>query len=147
MLVIPSSVNIGASWNVLPPGVHDATLTEVEQRFATNKKRKALFRGLVQGCKALKAAGCSVVYLDGSFVTDKPNPKDYDVCWNPLNVDANKLDPVFLDFTNGRLKQKAKYGGEYFISSTLADGALIFVGYFQIDKEMGTKKGIIRIHL
>lgn len=147
MLVIPEFVDIGASWNVLPPGVHDATFKEVETRFATNKRRRQLFRGLIQGCNSLKSAGCTAIYLDGSFVTDKPIPGDYEVCWNPLNVDATKLDPVLLTFDSKRSKQKSKYGGEYFPSSARADGSQFFVRYFQRDKETGLEKGIVRIQL
>jgi predicted nucleotidyltransferase len=145
--MIPELVDIGASWKVLPLGVHDATLEEVEKYFATNKKRKQLFLGFVRACKALKAAGCETVYLDGSYVTGKDFPSDYDVCWNPRHVDSKKLDPVFLDFSNKRKKQKLKYGGEFFLSSAKADGSHLFIKYFQTDKETGQEKGIIRINL
>jgi hypothetical protein len=145
--MIPASIDIGASWNVLPPGVHDATLDEVEQRFATNKKRKVLYDGLVRGCKLLKSAGCSVVFLDGSYVTEKPVPGDFDACWDPCGVDPAKLDPVLLDFTDKRKSQKLKYGGEFFPSSATADGSRTFVEYFRTDKETGMEKGLIRIRL
>lgn len=132
---------------MLPFGIHETTLAEVEERFATNKKRKQLFRGLTKACKALKAAGCSTIYLDGSYVTEKEFPSDYDVCWNPINVDEKKLDPVFLDFLNERKKQKLKYGGEFFIASAKADASHLFIQYFQLDKETSQEKGIICIHL
>jgi len=41
--MIPELVDIGSPWKVLPPGIHDATLDEVEGRFATNEHRKRLF--------------------------------------------------------------------------------------------------------
>lgn len=147
VLMIPELVDIGGSWKVLPFGIHNATLKEVEECFATNNKRKQLFRGLVKACESLKAAGCSTIYLDGSYVTDKDFPSDYDVCWNPINVDEKKLDPVFLDFSNGRKKQKSKYGGEFFIASSIADGSHRFIQYFQTDKDTGLEKGVIRINL
>jgi hypothetical protein len=147
VFVIPPLVDNGGPWKIVPPGVHDATLDEVRASFAINPRRKNLFKGLTRACKSLKAAGCMVVFLDGSYVTDKPNPGDYDVCWDPTNVDPIKLDPVFLDFKDKRATQKSKYGGEFFLSSGLADGTNNFVEYFQNDKETGTKKGIICIHL
>ena len=147
VLMIPELVDIGASWKVLPFGIHEATLAEVEEHFATNEKRKQLFRGLAKACKSLSAAGCSTIYLDGSYVTDKEFPSDYDVCWNPLHVDEKKLDPVFLDFSNKRKKQKSKFGGEFFLSSAKADGVHLFIQYFQKDKETGFGKGIICIRL
>jgi hypothetical protein len=145
--MIPELIDIGASAKVLPLGIHEATLAEVEEHFATNEKRKRLFRGLVKACKSLRIAGCSTIYLDGSYVTGKEFPNDYDVCWNPINVDVKKLDPTFLDFSNERKKQKSKYGGEFFPSSARADGSRLFIQYFQIDKETGVKKGVIRIKL
>ncbi len=145
--MIPGLVDIGAPWRVLPLGIHKATLAEVEERFATNKKRKQLFRGLVRACQSLKVAGCSTIYLDGSYVTDKDFPSDYDVCWNPINVDEQKIDPVFLDFSNRRRKQKTKYGGEFFLANAIADGSHRFIQYFQTDKDTGLEKGIIRIDL
>jgi hypothetical protein len=80
-------------------------------------------------------------------VTSKEFPNDYDVCWNPIDVDPGKLDPTFLDFSNKRKKQKAKYGGEFFLTTVRADGSHLFIEYFQTDKESGQNKGIICINL
>jgi hypothetical protein len=145
--MIPDCVDIGGPWKVLPPGLHDATLDEVEQRFATNGTRARLMEGLRLGCEALRVAGCSVVYVDGSFVTEKPFPGDFDACWYPIGVDPTKLDPVLLDFDNGRSNQKAKFGGEFFLSSGLAAPLTSFVQYFRRDKHTLREKGLIRIRL
>jgi len=145
--MIPDMIDIGAAWKVLEPGVHDATLSDIKDRFATNERRKELYEGLLKGCQALKLAGCSVIYLDGSFITEKSAPNDFDVCWEPRGVDANKLDAVLLDFNDQRRNQKQQYGGEFFPSSVSADGHQTFVEYFQTDKETDKKKGIIRIQL
>ena len=56
----------------------------------------------------LKAAGCRTVYVDGSFVTSKELPNDYDACWEEAGVDPETLDPVLLTFDAGRATQKAK---------------------------------------
>lgn len=106
-----------------------------------------LFNGLRRACNALRKAGCKVIYLDGSYITEKEIPGDFDVCWDPKNVDTKKLDPVFLVFSDQRKDQKLKYGGEFFPSSAMANGSHIFIDYFQIDKETGLKKGIIRVQL
>ena len=145
--MIPGAVDIGASWKVLPRGLHDATLDEVEARFASNQRRRHLFKGLRKACNALRKAGCRVIYLDGSFVTEKPYPNDYDVCWELDNVNVNSLDRVFLDFSDGRKNQKDKFYGEFFPSSFNADGIHTFLHFFRIDKETGSEKGIIRIFL
>jgi len=140
-------MDIGAAWKVLPPGIHDATFRDVECHFATNEKRKILYDGLRRGCRSLKSAGCVVVYLDGSYVTEKRAPGDFDVCWDPEGVDPAKLDPVLLDFDDRRRNQKRKYGGEFFPSSAKADGSRTFVDFFRTDRDTGKEKGIIRIRL
>jgi hypothetical protein len=145
--VIPKSVDINSIWNVLPPGIHSATLEEIEQRFATNDKRKLLFEGLRRAVDILRAAGCKAIFLDGSFVTDKPEPGDFDACWDPTGVDPGKLDSVFLDFSNRRKRQKDKFRGEFFLSSGRADAKTGFLDFFQKDKYGGNAKGIIRVQL
>ncbi len=62
----------------------------------------------------LAQAGCRVVYLNGSFVTAKEHPRDYDACWGLTGVDVDALDPVLLDFDDDRAAQRAKYGSELF---------------------------------
>ncbi len=138
----------GAPWPVLPPGIHPATLQEVEQHFAYNARRRQLFQGLVDAATNLAQAGCQGLYLDGSYVTDKPVPGDFDVCWNPQGVDRQLLDPVFSQFSNKRAAQKQKFGGEFFLSTTRADAqGRTFIDFFQIEKFTGQSKGIILIDL
>jgi hypothetical protein len=115
-------------------------MDEVKSRYATTPKREQLFEGFEKAVADLRQAGCASIFLDGSFVTDKPNPRDFDVCWDPAGVDQQKLDPVFLDFSNKREAQKKKYGGEFFLV------AGFFLEFFQEDQHVGKPKGIIRIH-
>ncbi len=143
--MIPNFVSVGGVWRVLPPGIHNATIKEIENGFATNKHRENLFDGFVRGTKALLKAGCKGIFLDGSFISEKPIPGDFDVCWDPVGVDDRKLDPVLLDFSHGRRNQKRKFGGEFFPSSAMADGKSVFLDYFQEDKHSGKKKGIIHV--
>ena len=132
---------------LLPSGVHWAAWEEIEERFATTDWRRTLSGGVRQAAENLKEAGCRTLYLDGSFVTSKNHPGDFDACWDPDGVYAAKLDPVLLDFTNRRAAQKRKYHGELFISSLPADGGLTFLDFFQRDKATGNPKGIIAIDL
>jgi hypothetical protein len=85
--------------------------------------------------------------LDGSYITDKDVPGDFDACWDPIGVNPAGLDPVLLDFSHRRFSQKKKYGGEFFPSSAKADGTRTFEEFFRIDKYTGKAKGIIRIRL
>lgn len=145
--MIPGFINVGGPWKVLPPGVHIATMKEIEIRFATTNYRKHLFSGFEQATISLSKSGCKTIFLDGSFITAKPIPEDYDVCWDTQGVDQSKLDPVFFDFSNMRREQKWKYHGEFFPSHILADGSNTFLDYLQIDKHTGNAKGIIKVNI
>jgi hypothetical protein len=146
--MIPALVPIkGAPWNVLPLGVHPASLAEVATSFATNAKRRLLYDGLLLAAMALRMAGCGKLYLDGSYVTAKTVPGDYDGCWDPAGMDPAKLDPVFLDFTNRRQAMKNKFGGEFFPSSAPNTPTQTLLDFFQIEKFTGQAKGILLIVL
>jgi hypothetical protein len=145
--MIPALISLGtpAPWPVLPPGIHNATLAEIAARFATTPHRRWLFDGFVRAVDALRRAGCTTLYLDGSFVTGKPHPDDFDGCWEMNGVDPALLDPVLLQFDNKREAQKRKYLGEMFI----ADGTpgTTFLEFFQIEKFSGLPKGILRVQI
>ena len=134
---------------LLPPGIHWATLNEVEQRYALNDHRRRLVGGMSRGFLALLSAGCRIVYVDGSFIGAKTYPGDYDVCWEAAGVRVRDLDPVFLEFSNKRAAQKAKFLGEFFPAHLKAETKSpfrTFFEFFQVDKDTGTKKGIIGIN-
>src|SRR5437016_2969692 len=95
----------------------------------------------------LARAGCQIIYLDGSFVTTVV-PREYDVCWERRGVNPLLLDPIILNFDNGRAAQKLKYGGEFFVAEARESGSgKLFVEFFQVDKSTGNPKGIIAIDL
>lgn len=132
----------------LPGGIHVAEWEEIVAALGINPWRADLVAGLRRAVDALRAAGCRRVFVDGSFVTAKEHPGDFDACWDARGVDPSALDPVLLDFTRGRAAQKAKYGGELFIANAAATPAgTIFLDFFQIDKATGGPKGIIAIDL
>lgn len=145
--MIPDYIQIsGSTWQLLPPGIHDSTLEEVYARYAINSTRLNLFNGLLKGLENLFKSGCPQVFLDGSYITDKPIPNDYEVCWDTQYVNPTLLDPVFFDFDNGRINQKRKYLGEFF-PAILTEGisGKPFLEFFQQDRETGEQKGIIRL--
>jgi len=132
----------------LPPGIHWATWDEIVARFGYTAHRRLLLAGLKRALDALRIAGCQTVYLDGSFVTAKQTPNDFDVCWDVTGVDPQILDPLLLDFSNGRAAQKAFYMGELFpAQGQEGRSGWPFLAFFQIHKETGTPKGVIAIDL
>ena len=133
---------------LLPPGVHPCTWAELEARYGSTRHRRELLAGLKQALLALKRAGCGTAFIDGSFVTDRAVPGDFDGCWDPRGVDPNKLDPVLLEFGNQRAQQKAKYRGELFPSNAVANPRhrIRFLNFFQQTQE-GEAKGILSLDL
>ena len=96
---------------------------------------------------ALKAAGCRRAFVDGSFVTAKEFPNDWDGCWDLAGVDGALLDPVLLQFEDGRRAQKRKFGGEFFASSWEATSeGEPFISFFQQTRD-GRPKGIVAFDL
>ncbi len=131
----------------LPPGIHEATWDEVAARYGYNPHRLRLLAGLKDALDALQVAGCRRVYLDGSFVSNKETPGDFDACWETAYVDVSLLDPVLLILTDRRAAQKAVYGGELFPADAAADIiGTYYVDYFQVGAD-GRRKGIIGMTL
>ena len=133
---------------LLPPGIHWTNWEDFSRKFGGNPWRQKLLSGLRAALENLKDAGCRTVYVNGSFVTDKVLPNDYDACWEEEGVDPEALDPVLLTFDPGRATQKAKYMGELFPASVIASSeGLSFLQFFQTDKNTGKPKGIVAIDL
>lgn len=131
----------------LPPGEHLASLDEVEQSFGLSTPwRVGLMRGLRAATANLAAAGVRQIWINGSFVTDKPEPNDIDGCWEYTPaVNLAKLDPVFL--LPSRLPMKAKFGVEFFPASVIeAASGVPFPRFFQINRD-GEPKGIIVVRI
>lgn len=144
--VIPNLIDTGGPWRVLPSGIHSASFSEIEVAFATTLHRQNLYCGFRSACIDLRRAGCRLVYLDGSFVTNKEVPGDYDACWCSEGVNPDMLDPLFLDYDNSN-GQKAKYKGEFYLNLHQPYPGTFFVEYFQKDKLTGGTKGILSVDL
>lgn len=134
----------------LPAGIHLSTWIEIEDVLAFNEHRQQLLEGMKRVSKILKQAGCNRIYIGGSFVSRKAEPKDFDICWEDEKVDfeiLSNLDINLLDAgRNKRLLQKRIYGGEIFPASAYANDYDTFLEYFQKDRN-GNTRGIIAIDL
>lgn len=129
----------------LPPGIYEVSLQEIKKRFTWTDRRKQLFKGLKGAIDNLIKANVKGVWIDGSFITSKDDPNDIDGCWqSDKDVDADKLDPVFLDMNPPREAMKRKYGVDFLISGVLISDSPgnTIEEFFQIDRD-GNKKGIL----
>ena len=132
----------------LPAGIHEATWNEFSARYGTTPHRRNLLDGLGLALVALRRAGCRRAYIDGSFVTAKEHPGDFDGCWEASNVDPLLLDPALMDFSDRRRAQKSRFGGELFPADLPADPeGTQFLDHFQRDKHTREPKGIVAIDL
>ncbi len=104
-----------------------------------------LLDGLAEALELLEAAGCRQVWLNGSFVTAKDEPGDFDACWDTEGVDLDEIDPVFLDLSAGRAAQKRRFGGEFFPNVAEAGSGLVFAEFFQNERD-GSRKGIVVVN-
>jgi hypothetical protein len=132
----------------LPPGIHWADWDEIVARFGTNKRRVELLQGLKEAARLLAEAGCPALYVDGSFVTAKEIPGDFDACWElTADMDPARFDPVFWQLRHPRKEQKERFGGELF-PAQLPNGASgeTFLDFFQVDRD-GNPKGVVALKL
>jgi len=132
----------------LPPGEHRADWDEIAKRFGWSPKRMRVLQGLRHACLELLKGGVKTLFLNGSFVTSKEAPNDYDACWPGGELDdPDGIDPVLFDFSAGRSAMKQKYGGELFVAELDATGlGQPFRRFFQFTRD-GEKKGIVVLRL
>ena len=133
----------------LPEGIHFSTMDQLIERFGYNPKRAWLIDGLKLLIASLEKAHCPLIYIDGSFVTSKEIPGDYDLCWSLVNVVEEKLDLLLIDFSAaGRGKMEQKYRGDIFPAELPEGGSgKLFVDFFQTDKNTGEKKASWQLRL
>jgi hypothetical protein len=109
--MIPQLIALaGSPWDVLPPGIHSATLGEVEMMFSYNSHRRALYAGLVDAAIHLAQAGCQTIILDGSYASGKPLPGDYDACWEPDGISASSTLCLVISQMDAPIKKRASVG-------------------------------------
>ena len=143
MFLIP---DLDPKTGYLPPGIHRASWCDVVGHFGGNSHRERLVGALLTACRNLAAAGCKELLLDGSFVTAKALPGDYDAAWETAGVDPIRLDPVLLDMRHPRAAMKAKYLGDLFPASANAAPGVLCRDFFLTDRN-GVEKGVVLVDL
>jgi hypothetical protein len=113
-------------------------------RFGWNNRRRFLLGGMHRALANLRGAGCAAAIIDGSFVTSKEDPGDYDLAFDPAGMNGSLVDPVLRRHEDGRKAMKAKYFGEVFPwgAEACATTRLIYLDFFQSDRS-GISKGVV----
>jgi hypothetical protein len=141
-------ISFEASSGYLPEGVHSITRAEFMSAFTWNARRRFLYSGLARAIASLQVAGCRTIIIDGSFVTAKELPGDWDAAFDPFGVDPARLDPILIKHDDGRKAMRAKYLGDMFPWSAIASRASgsVYREFFLKDRA-GRPKGIIELQL
>ena len=99
---------------LLPPGVYWATWEETVSRFGGNRRRRELLAGLRAALENLRDAGCRTAYVNGSFVTAKDVPGDFDACWEEQGVARTRSTPCFSTSIEGVKHRRLSTSGSCF---------------------------------
>jgi len=137
---------------LLPTGIHDCSIAEIEEVFCWNSHRLDLL-GKFRSCFAreIRSQFLEPVYFDGSFVTDKDTPDDIDLVLELTRApDAQKWQGLkFLRDHQKRLM--ADYRVHFWVNLPGADDFSHFFQYVGIKtasfKGLNPKhlKGILRL--
>jgi hypothetical protein len=103
--------------------------------------------GLGKVINVLKNCGMTAIYVDGSFVTDKLEPGDWDACFDCSSDMSLRLFLSRYPLRDREL-QKSLYKGELFPSWVFADNkGTKYIDFFQKLKITDVKKGILKMKL
>lgn len=147
------------STGLLIPGEHKLALVDFEKTFVYNDRRRKIYSGFLKLIDIFNQIGCTHIYADGSYVTQKPHPGDIDVCWH-MHEEKEKRDKqlkqlfalcrplIFLNKKVNRAYVQHEFSADVFpANSTEGLSGLMFKDFFQKDKHTNTQKGIIVIDL
>ena len=138
---------------LLPEGIHDCTLGEIEARFGSfqgTDHRPRLWAALRAFLRELKAAGLgSALLVNGSFVTAKPAPEDIDlILVLPAGHDLSRdLSPAEYNvLSSQRVRRRHKL--DLLVTRADSDQYRRYLSLFQqVRLEPRKTKGILRIQL
>ena len=131
--------------------IFEMSWEEFKELFGYNEKRRWLLEGMELAISDFKKIGCKAFYADGSLVTSKEEPGDYDICWDDTGMELLKAwqkCPELFDIGRNGQKIKDRYRGDVVPANNCPDpdSGINFVAYFMKDQE-DRKKGIIRVEI
>jgi len=148
-MLIPSFNETG----VLPPGVHDCTVEEIEVRFGRfheSDRRPQLWTRLKAFIElAAKSGLVEALIVDGSFVTDVAAPNDVDlVVILPENHDLGAdLSPDQYNLL-AQARVRRQFGFDILVVKSGTGSLTQAIEFFeQVRQRPGAKKGLLRIKL
>ena len=130
---------------LLPPGFHPVTMQEIERALSFSAKRRSLIeQGLKPVIQELERIGCSVLYLGGSFTTDKVSPDDVDGY-----VVARVASETYQQIMERQEFWKAQHQTDINVAAEDVDGDVAFWedGFGHTQEEPRRERGILKLAL
>jgi len=145
---------------LLAPGLHTLTLPQLHALavapFPQDTRRQDLFDKLTTWAGAVRSAGArGILWLDGSFLTQKPQPNDIDcVLWSPEWATPNSATPANqqqLQRLLDRPTAKAIYGLDFYPERPSPDKVFHREAYWRgvlgFAHDRVTAKGFAKLHI
>jgi len=141
---------------VLPIGIHDCTIAEVEKafgKFQSTDRRPVLTEKLRRYLGEAQLSGtATAVVIDGSYVTGKPDPGDIDlilVLRGDVDLTADLTPLEYNIQSRGRARQR--YGFDVRVATEGSDALAKYIDFFSMVRSdaLGPqpRKGLLRVLL
>ena len=131
---------------LLPLGIYDTSLEEIGSSLGGTQRREQLIAGLQSYMRIWNASECLLdAYIDGSFVTETPDPCDVDIILvpKPESLYSYEYKRHMILYAYNNSFNKSEFGCEAFIAATPSQ-LNQWVEFFSYDK-LGRPKGLLRI--
>lgn len=105
------------SKGILPPGIHDCSLSEIEAAFAWNAHRQQLLQNF-QRCLAseIRPRFLDPLVFDGSYVTDKDLPDDIDAVLDLSAADVGHAYQGLAFMVQNQARLKSSYSVDFWVN-------------------------------
>lgn len=138
---------------LLSPGIHDGDLDRLKtlsvDPFNQDPKRSRIYERFTEFCDRLQEFGISFeVWVDGSYLTEKPEPNDVDVVVFAEAQALSRLsEEAFADMRETLDSARHRYDTDaYFAIPSNEERRAYWRGFFGFDREE-KPKGLLRIYL
>jgi hypothetical protein len=132
----------------LPPGIHQATLTEVIDRFGAQPPQRRIMARRLERVYSLVIQTGQVrrFIIFGSFITNKPDPGDVDIFLMMEDTfDVSQVSGETAVIFNHLNAQNYEGASIFWIRRLAAlDGEETAIGYWQLKRD-GGKRGIVEV--
>lgn len=140
-------------YGLLPQGVHDCTVEEAGQFLCSNERRKEIWAGLLDFFQwIMQFPRPDAIFVDGSYVTDKPLPGDVDVIVDVTTCAVADQQLWMNAWAQNRDYAKAQFSVDFYPIVVGQDHDFsAFFQYIRVDEalrrgvSLTTRKGILRV--